>query len=725
MTSPTPNSFWQLPPLPQPPHDPTFMLLNGRVGWQAAQLDHLAITGDDLGLLVIPGSGRLLTEPSGSFGGIVSPGNVAVAPDGGIYLLDQARAQLKRFDACACQFNTVPCLGGSGTGPRQLQDPHGIGICSGNLFVCDTGNHRLQVFAMFGWALRDIWNPPASAGLTNPWQPYGIAFDHRGRAYVTDPANGCIHRFHPSGKWEGVFSGFGDVRSIAIDCRNRIFTLSQGESGARITSLGGAAIGAATRPEEISDSFPDLPFKVDAHGDLNLGALCIPTGSSGFFTPAGLSSASPPPDPPLAFATTGAFWSEPLDSQFYRCQWHRLVIRGQLPPKTAARVSTYTSEVALPLDQVQSLPPDAWQTNQTLAAITGEWEGLIFSGPGRYLSLRLDLAGNGAATPRVQSIRLEYPRISLRRYLPAVFAEDPGGTNFTDRFLSIFDTTLRSVESKIDNQAAWFDPLSSPAIPTKNAPIDFLTWLASWVGVTLDRQLPIQQRRRILKLSGKFLCTRGTRIGLWKQLLLLLGMEPETVCCAHDQPRKTCLAKPLNCAPPNNSCAWQLPPLILEHYQLRRWLFLGAGRLGDDAVLWGVRIVNRSQLGHNAQAGVSQLLTTPDPLHDPFLKYSNKFTVFVPASFGKSDHKRRGLINLLEGEKPAHTQYQVEYVAPRLRIGFQSMIGLDAVVARYPEGFRVGRQLGKNSVLSGAPAQGGPSWAVGRTSRIGPGATLN
>jgi hypothetical protein len=122
---------------------------------------------------------------------------------------------------------------------------------------------------------------------------------------------------------------------------------------------------------------------------------------------------------------------------------------------------------------------------------------------------------------------------------------------------------------------------------------------------------------------------------------------------------------------------------------------------------------------------MTQLLTTPDAFHDPFLAYSNKFTVFVPASFGTSDQKRRGLINLLENEKPAHTQYQFEYVAPRMRIGFQSMIGLDAVVGRYPSGYNLGNKLGRDSVLSGTPLQGGPSFEIGRKSRIGQGSKLD
>src|ERR1051326_8864681 len=178
MTNAVPNPFWQFPPAPKPPNDPTWWLLNGRVGWQAAALDDVAIAGEGLGLLIIPGSGRLLTEASGSFGGLVLPGNAAQAADGSLYLLDAQAGQLKRFDPCDCRFQTVLCLGGVGTGARQLQDPHGIGICSGNLFICDTGNHRLLIFSLFGFVLRDSWTPPASANLTNPWQPYSVTFDN-------------------------------------------------------------------------------------------------------------------------------------------------------------------------------------------------------------------------------------------------------------------------------------------------------------------------------------------------------------------------------------------------------------------------------------------------------------------------------------------------------------------------------------------------------------------
>ena len=99
-------------------------------------------------------------------------------------------------------------------------------------------------------------------------------------------------------------------------------------------------------------------------------------------------------------------------------------------------------------------------------------------------------------------------------------------------------------------------------------------------------------------------------------------------------------------------CAWQPPPLILEHYQLRRWLFLGAGRLGDQAVLWGKRIVNRSQLNEGAQVGQTQLKTTQDPYRDPFHVYAHKFTVFVPARFRRTEQAAEGAGEPAQGGKP-------------------------------------------------------------------------
>jgi phage tail-like protein len=683
---------------------------------------NVEVTPDNgtLTLQPVPGASRSTVELSGSFGGVVPPENIALGPEGGVFLLDTNKAQLKRFDPCTCSFQTVPSFGGIGSASRQLDNPHGIAIRGGNLYVCDTGNHRVSVFSLHGFILRDFWTMPTAANLAQTWKPSDLAFDRKGRAYVTDSANGCIHRFTPFGIWERSFSGFGVATFIAIDLQDRIYVVVKGESQARIIDTHGRVLGTVGDPAGLVASFPPLPFSVDASGDLNLAALCACVPVTGIFSPTGAELSVAPLIPAITYPANGTFITIGLDSKFYRCQWHRIVLRGCVPEGASVIVSTYTSESQRTLDEI----PDAdWVTNQTIVNLQNrEWDCLVMSGPGRYLWLRLQLSSNGISTPCLEWVKIEFPRISLRRYLPAAFGEDPKGAQFTDRFLSIFDTTLRNIEKEIDNQARNFDPLSAPSTKPKGAAVDFLTWLASWVGVSLDRQLPEQTRRNLLKKAPSLYSIRGTRYGLWQQLLLLLGMGSDTCCCPNDQPRQHCRCTPLNCSPPEKKpCAWQPPPLILEHFQLRRWLFVGAGRLSDDAVLWGKRIVNRSQLNANAQASVSQLISTQDPYRDPFYAYAHKFSVFVPAACGKSPLQKRSLMNLLNSEKPAHTQYQLEFVEPRFRIGFQSMIGLDSVVGRYPEGVTLNTsQLGSGTLLTSAPnTRAGPSFSVGRQARIG------
>ena len=256
--------------------------------------------------------------------------------------------------------------------------------------------------------------------------------------------------------------------------------------------------------------------------------------------------------------------------------------------------------------------------------------------------------------------------------------------------------------------------------------MDFLSWLASWVGMVFDRNWDVATRRRLLKSAGALFNKRGTRAGLREQLLLLLGWTHLRSCAPSPHPAAKCVAEPPNCAP--IECPpWRAPALILEHFCLRRWLRLGAGRLGEQAVLWGNRIVNRSQLDANAQVGVSKLVMTPDPDHDPFLVHAHQFSVFLPARCRDSDQERKAIENLLRQEAPAHTRYSLQFVEPRFRIGVQSMLGFDSVIAALPQGFSLGvTPLGPASVLTSPPhLTGGPSIAIGKEGRLGATAVLS
>jgi phage tail-like protein len=709
-----------LPPVPTgPPHDPTWFLLNARTGWRNTEISQNIDALASLSLAGAAGSGRSFGEPNGSLGGLRLPSYAATTPDCSLLLLDRKHHQIKRLDPCCCRFEVVPCLGGRGRGPRQFLWPTAIVVCASNLFVCDAANHRLSVFSLSGFALRAEWAPPASLKLSHNWKPRSLDFDSKGFVYVADSANDRVHVFGPGGRWIRAILFAGAPTLVAVDCSNTIYVRLRGESALRKLAEDQQHTVAVPGPADLAGRFAPPPVTVDIHGNLDVSCLCGEDAGTCVFDPSG--NPLPPPAfkiPPPLFQTSGTFYAA-LDSKLYRCQWHRVILSTDIPRGSRLIVSTYTTEVDLPADQIPDFPESVWQTNQS-ARSGDNWDCLVRSGGGRYLWLRLQFIGNGSGTPRVSAIRVEFPRISLRRYLPAVFAQDLTASDFTDRLLAIFDTTLRSIETEIDTQAKYFDPDSTPA----DAPagkIDFLSWLASWVGLKLDRGIPESRRRALVKAAGRLSPIRGTREGLHQQLLALLGMDPAHAGCCCGGPQCTCSPEPLNCRPCLPPvCAWQAPPLILEHYQLRRWLFVGSGRLGDESVLWGSRIAGRAQLDHGARTGLSRLKSTPDPLHDPFLNFAHKFTVFVPAQYVEDPTWRRALLNLLEAERPAHTSYSLEIAGPRFRIGVQSTIGLNSVVGRYPRGVKLGETpIGPASVIDSAVNRRlGPSLEVG-TTRIG------
>lgn len=746
-----------------PPYDPDSLLLDGQTGWRAdapgGRLERVEADPRDGSLVLarLAGAARALDEPSGSLGGLRPPGNVALGPDGSVYLLDVTALELKRFDPCCCRFDVVPCLGSEGGGARELRNPGDIAICAGNLFVCDTGiegpaavgpcddaaalqkrlqseNHRVSVFALKGFALRGHLRPPRTK---LPWQPAAAACDSLGRVWVAD-ALGRLHRFAPGGAWERDFQGLPGARHIAVDGRDRILVVAPGGTPSlAFFDRDGAALPVPKAPADLASDFPEMPFGVDASGHLDLRACCQPpaacvtgkkraagpsTAPTGVFDAHGdpIDKDKLPKTLAKTYEASGIYRTAALDSKTAQCQWHRVVLCADLPTGTGIAVRSFCADELYAPDELDSL--GQWQTNAVAQETSrGLWDCLVRSGPGRYLWLELELTGSGASTPRLCALEIEFPRISLRRFLPAVFGEEPASADFTDRFLALFDTGLRGIERQLDREARLFDPASAPARVDPKTGTDFLSWLASWIGVSFDRQWDVHTRRRYLKRFGALLDRRGTFAGLREQLLVLLGFDRLAPCPADDHGPGKCVPAPLNCAPPPRPKEWRAPPLILEHFRLRRWLWLGAARLGEQATLWGKRIVGRSQLDSNAQIGATKLITTPDPERDPFLVYANQFSVFVPARCRSSDKARKALEALLRAEAPAHTRWNLQYVEPRFRIGVQSMLGFDAVVGALPQGVALGTTpLGGASVLTSPPQLGGgPSIAVGKEGRVG------
>jgi DNA-binding beta-propeller fold protein YncE len=100
--------------------------------------------------------------------------------------------------------------GSSGSGDGQFNHPYGVAIdTSNNVYVADTDNHRIQKFTSDGTFLTEWGSDGALYGGLGEglfWGPSGVAVDSFGNVYVADTGNHRIQKF-------GRYYTFSDIPS--------------------------------------------------------------------------------------------------------------------------------------------------------------------------------------------------------------------------------------------------------------------------------------------------------------------------------------------------------------------------------------------------------------------------------------------------------------------------------------------------------------------------------
>ncbi len=117
-----------------------------------------------------------------------------------LYLLPLAYSQ---------QLPFVPIFREEGTQPEaKLLAPAGIAVdpSSGNVYVADTANNRIQVFSSNGTFISRWGAYGAGNGSFN--QPAGIAVDQQSNVYVADTANNRIQVFSSNGTFISEWGGY-------------------------------------------------------------------------------------------------------------------------------------------------------------------------------------------------------------------------------------------------------------------------------------------------------------------------------------------------------------------------------------------------------------------------------------------------------------------------------------------------------------------------------------
>ncbi len=550
------------------------------------------------------------------------------------------------------------------------------------------------------------WSYPAGT-----WQPWDVAITPDKSICVSDFANGLIHYFDARGCWRfatnGAATGQPPLKQptrIAIDKEGRVYVIQQGLSFVVVLDAQGKFLKTVQQPQQIAGNFCPVAVAVDTNGNLCLSD-CV-TRKVYFYHPVGDGSWCPSRccgsadafassiafaragvplladgkqsvcqmEPATAYPVSGTYIAGPLDSKTYKCVWHRVVLNGNLQPGAAVRIDTFTSESSKTTDEIASLPESRWATGLIDADCNCcEWDCLVLSAPGRYMWLRLTLTGDGAESPEINQIRVYYPRSSSLKYLPPVYSADAVGADFLDRFLSIFDTMSGSIADRVTYIARFFDPRSAPANPQNVGGTDFLSYLGSWIGMTLQYDWPVQRRRELVRQAHRLYALQGTAAGVKLAVELYTGVKPT----------------------------------ILELFRMRRWLIVDQSTLGNCSTVFGSDVMHRLQIGANSNIGNFRLIDWGNPNLDMFNEYANQFLVVVPRWQGATDADLQNLKQIVQMAQPAHTQATIQWAEPRFRIGIQSFVGVDTIVGKYPLGVVEGQgSLGYDTVL-GVPGEQG------------------
>jgi phage tail-like protein len=294
---------------------------------------------------------------------------------------------------------------------------------------------------------------------------------------------------------------------------------------------------------------------------------------------------------------------------------------------------------------------------------------------GRYLRMDLELSGPGVAAPQVCALRIWGAAEPWRdRYLPAYLSVEAGplaeGSDFLDRYLSIFEGLLTPIE----DQVAASYRLTRP----DTAPEDALDWLASWIGAELDPALSPGAKRRLLARSVALWRRRGTLTGLERMLDIVTdgGIQRGDL-------------------------------VVLEHFHLRRTF---STILGTDLSNTGNPLVPHARASGNSHLGSTFFLGAEntraflalfrpslldDPLTDPaeraaaveelealFSDHAFRVTVLVHAEMAQA---ARDLVSrVLEREVPAHVQARLVDGPGSLVLALSSLVGVETRFGRVP-----------------------------------------
>jgi sugar lactone lactonase YvrE len=129
-----------------------------------------------------------------------SPYDVSVDSSGNLYVADFINHRIERFNADTLGF--IDAWGSLGTGLGQFELPRalGSGADGSGVVVADTGNHRVEAFSA-GGSVNAVWGTAGRGGPGYVTRPSGLAIDRSGNLFVADTWAHRIEELSGSGAY--------------------------------------------------------------------------------------------------------------------------------------------------------------------------------------------------------------------------------------------------------------------------------------------------------------------------------------------------------------------------------------------------------------------------------------------------------------------------------------------------------------------------------------------
>jgi phage tail-like protein len=662
---------------PLPPDTIRYAVLRADDRWSDVALDGLEILPDGaIELRRVPA----VSPPHVDAPGRADPSGIALDRRCGLYVVDTAARRLVR--------DALDCPGRSILEGNWFQEP--IGVCVGPfgwVFVADAAAGRVLVLSTPELSVRDAW----STGLS---RPFGVAADDGRGIYVLD-AEQRVLRFDAFGTLDEEFAALvlppatpTTPQAIAAAADGTLFVAGgPGEGVVRFTPSGasaGPALAPGTSPQALVVGGEILYAADKATGEILLVSIAdgdVLGAVAGFRGPVAA----------LAADAEGRLYVKPgLDDSYLVAQ-----------PR-AGRVASGTLVTAAPLDPGEDA---VWlRATADAEAPTGTRVTLDVSPdspgagpswyrasapdsllkPSRYVSLRVTLTGLDGSSPVLRQVRAETPGDSYFQYLPAVYSRDPEASRPLARLLALAKAELGDLETEIGLLPQRFRTATAD-----DADLERLAnLLALPVPETWSATDGPSALRALLDEVEELYASRGTPRGLRRALDIYADAEA----------------------------------VVLEEFDTR-----GIWRLDTAGLGFDTRVASTSVDGlvvGSSSVGASGPEAAESWGSALFAETAHRFSVVLPGAGAPSEDARRRLRATIEREKPAHSSYHLCFSEPRLRVGVQSQVGLDAIVAGREEGLQLdtGARLGLDSRTDDEP-EGAPA-AVGRRGRVGVDALL-